>query len=549
MGASLRALRALVLLAGFFLLGVLLLAVLAVIDYLLYLHAPSGLATKLYVVSVLLAIPVVRGMFMLRTPKDDGQGGLAVTESDEPELWRAVRELADQVGTRPPTRILLTGDVNAAVTENARFLGLLPGPRHLYLGVPLMQGLSEAQLRAVLAHELGHYVNHDTRLGALTARGRTQLFRTIAHFEERAAKTAGRERARQEKRNTKAEAKGRKTREVDTGSAGITYRTMARIYTGYAHLYFRATMHDSRLQEYAADAAAARIAGRDATASALRELPSLDAAFTFYMECYATLGTSARLLPPRGEVFGGFGRLLTARELELAGLRAELPTEPVSPYDSHPSVADRVRAIEALPQDGRIDEGKGAATGLLADPARTLTALEDVVLSEQARAFRRAGSWEELLDGAMSARLGSVESPLHRALAAYTGEAPTLPALLKVIDDGQLWQLAQRLPLSEEAASANGRVFREFVRPALHKSVTSMVMAELSARSRLRWEFSWTEPATVHLPPGPDGAEPDLDAAVDAAVADVPDTAPLRALLSYGLTGGFTDGLTDGAAR
>jgi Zn-dependent protease with chaperone function len=36
------------------------------------------------------------------------------------------------------------------------------GPRRLCLGVPLMQGLNEAQLRAVLAHELGHYSNSDT---------------------------------------------------------------------------------------------------------------------------------------------------------------------------------------------------------------------------------------------------------------------------------------------------------------------------------------------------------------------------------------------------
>lgn len=42
MGATLRALRALVLLAGFYLLGVILLAALAGAGYLLHLHAPSG---------------------------------------------------------------------------------------------------------------------------------------------------------------------------------------------------------------------------------------------------------------------------------------------------------------------------------------------------------------------------------------------------------------------------------------------------------------------------------------------------------------------------
>ncbi|UUU31263.1 M48 family metallopeptidase [Streptomyces sp. CA-210063] len=531
MGATLRALRALVLLAGFYLLGVILLAALAGADYLLHLHAPTSLAAKLYVVSVLLAIPLVRGLFMLRTPKGEELPGLPVTEADEPELWRTVRELADEVGTRAPSRIVLTADVNAAVSEDARLLGLLAGPRRLYLGVPLLQGLTEAQLRAVLAHELGHYSNADTRLAAITVRGRAQVLRTIRHFEERADRTAGRERARQEKKNAKAAAKGKETKEIDTGHAGITYRVMAKIYIGYAKLYIRATLSGSRRQEYAADAAAARIAGREATSSALREIPALDAAFGFYMNSYATLGAEARLLPPRGEFFGGYGRMLSARQLELIGLRTELPTVPSSPYDSHPPIADRVRRIEELPADGRADEAKGAAIGLLADPDRTLEALEDAVLNEDVLRFRRTGDWQELLDGAMAANFAGLDTALHRALAMYTKDHPSLPALLKVIDDGQLWQLARRLPLSDRAAEAQGRAFREFVRPALADALQGMVLAELSARSRLRWEFSWSEPASVRLPPAPDGSETDLGAAIDAAVADHPDTGPLRALL------------------
>lgn len=558
MGATLRALRALVLLAGFYLLGLLLLAVLAGLDLLLHLHAPASVAVKLYVVSALLAIPLVRGLFMLRTPKGEEPGGLPVTEADEPALWRTVRELADRVGTRPPSRIVLTADVNAAVAERARLLGLLPGPRTLYLGVPLVQGLTEGQLRAVLAHELGHYSHSDTRLAAVTVRGRAQVLRTIEHFEERAGRTAARERARQEKKNARAEARGRRTKEIETAHAGITYRGMAKIYTAYAKLYFRATLSVSRRQEYAADAAAARIAGRDATASALREIPALDAAFGFYMRRYATLGSDARLLPPRGEVFGGFGRMLDARSLELVGLRGELPEETPSPYDSHPPIADRVRRIEELPADGRTDEARGAALALLSAPERTLVGLEDAALTEEVLRFRRTGGWPELLDASMTASLASLSTPLHRALAMYTKDRPTLPALLTVIDDGGLWQLARRLPMSDQAADAKGRAFREFVRPTLHESLHTMALAELSGRSRLRWEFSWSQPAGARLLPAADGTGPVpgpaaagagvdtsvdtsadteldtvLDAAVGAAVADAPDTGPLRALLGH----------------
>jgi hypothetical protein len=65
-----------------------------------------------------------------------------------------------------------------------------------------------------------------------------------------------------------------------------------------------------------------------------------------------------------------------------------------------------------------------------------------------------------------------------------------------------------------------------------------MVLAEFSARSLLNWEFSWSRPAEVRLPGEPTaaagaGADPEaaLEAALDAVLADQPDTGALRALL------------------
>ncbi|GAA3137290.1 hypothetical protein [Streptomyces echinatus] len=74
------------------------------------------------------------------------------------------------------------------------------------------------------------------------------------------------------------------------------------------------------------------------------------------------------------------------------------------------------------------------------------------------------------------------------------------------------------------------------MRPGLHRSLRTMVLAEFSSRSLLHWEFSWARPATVRLPgwgseTEDDGPETALEAAVEAAVADHPDTERLRALL------------------
>ncbi|KUN08472.1 peptidase [Streptomyces yokosukanensis] len=537
MGATLRALRALVLLLGFYLLSLVLLATLVALDITVFTWGHGLVTVKIAIVSVLLGVPVVRGMLMLRTPRGEDEPGIPVTEAAEPRLWALVRDVATAAGTRVPDRVLLTGDVNASVSEEPRLLGLLPGRRRLHLGVPLLIGLTEAQLRAVLAHEYGHFTGGDTRLSALVVRGRVQLARVIGQFHARADGKVAAERARQEQAAARRIARGKKAKKVDTGGSGAMYRMMATIYTAYAKLYMRASLSTARNQEFAADLSAARVAGRDATASALREIPVLSTSHGFYLDSYATLGLQAELLPPRGEFFGGFGKLLTAREPELVRLRSKLPEEPASPYDSHPPIAERVRRIEALPADGRTEEAKGAALALLTDPERTLAALEDAVLVDEVLAFRRAAGWEELLDSSMAAGLSTAQTPLHRALAAYTGQPPTPAALLKVIDEGGLWALAERLPLSQEAAAAKGRAFREFARSVLRGSVRTMVLAEFSARSLLHWEFSWSRPATVRLPGrSPRAAQAEapeaaLDEAVDAALADHPDTAPLRALL------------------
>ncbi|WP_103516321.1 M48 family metallopeptidase [Streptomyces sp. SM10] len=527
MGPSLRAVRALFLLAGFYLLSLLMLAVLAAADWAAGTWTPGGVAVKIFLISAVLAIPIVRGMFMLRTPKGESMPGVRVDDTQEPELWRSVRDIAQQVGTRAPDEIVLTGDVNAAVSEDARFLGLVGGARRLYLGLPLMTGLSESQLRAVLAHEMGHYVNADTRLTAITVRGRVQVLRTIAHFQERAGNKVDKERAKQEAKSAKAVARGRKAKEVDTTGAGVTYRAMAWIYTAYAKFYMRATLSGSRRAELAADVAAARIAGRDATASALREIPVLDSAHGFYMDAYATLGVGAGLLPPSGEVFGGVRHLLAARREELEGMRADLPEEPSSPYDSHPAIAERVARIEALPDDGRASEPVRPSMSLLADPGRALAAVEQAVLTPEALAMRRV-EWPELVHVSMTAYTQESADGFG-ALAREAGAGDgSLPSLLDAIDSGGLWRVAERLPKSQEAASATGRAAREFARPRLTAGLAQLVRAAYVRDGRARWELSWSDSATLKLP---DGHADELPAALEAAVADVPDTTPLRKLL------------------
>jgi Zn-dependent protease with chaperone function len=88
-----------------------------------------------------------------------------VSEAEAPELWRAVRAAAARLRTEPPDRILTGYQFNFYVTELAvRHSGGRAEGRTLFLSLPAMKQLTEAEVLAIIGHELGHFIGADTRL-------------------------------------------------------------------------------------------------------------------------------------------------------------------------------------------------------------------------------------------------------------------------------------------------------------------------------------------------------------------------------------------------
>lgn len=527
----LRAVRAFALLVGFFLMGAALLSAMAVLDWLLMTRLFTARAAwvegMVVTVTVLLAAAILRGMFaFLRAgrlgPVPDA---VAVTPDDQPELWEQIRSAAEVTRQRPPDELYLVAEVNAGVAEQSRLLGLVQGRRRMFLGLPLLAGLTVPQLRAVLAHEFGHYGNLDTRLGGVTMRGREALLHTVEAFQE--------------------------------GSTRLHYAIGA-LYVGYARMFLRTTQSVARHQELVADQMAARYAGRDVTAAALRTLPVLDGAYTHYVETYAAMGSSLGALPPVGEVHGGFPRLLAARTGErLAALSAgQRPPRPHQ-YDSHPALAERIALIEKLPADDRPDQPDDEPTGLtlLRDSDRVFAELEARTLSRKAALLRRM-SWDDL---AMARALDDAEGwsrPLRVAVAralrsseqragaggtltvrrdATAGEVgddllPGLEEILDAFDRGLLWmEVADRMPKPHQATRLIGPSARNFIRPRIFDGIAGLVHLRLAESGHAEPDIAWSGQPGLTLPTS---WEKGMDDAIDAAVADTPDTAPLRALLA-----------------
>lgn len=258
-----------------------------------------------------------RALRVRREPPD----GVRLSRTAAPALWAMLDDLATIAHTRPPDAVFVVGEVNAMVEERARLLGLIGGPRYLSIGLPLLQFLTVEQLRAVLAHELGHYSGQETRFAAIAYRGGIMLRHTVRMVGD--------------------------TRLV-SGPFQVVCWLVALIPTTLYRLYYRMFQRVQgtvrQRQELLADQAAVRAAGAAAVADGLRDLYALDQAFDFYHAQYLSYGLSRELLPD--DVFGGFVRMVAARPTGYARWRAQAgDDEKPSPVDSHPTLRARLAAI------------------------------------------------------------------------------------------------------------------------------------------------------------------------------------------------------------
>ncbi|MEV6133539.1 M48 family metalloprotease [Streptomyces violaceusniger] len=328
--AAARALLALALLAVFYaLVAAMVLLWGAFLAAALWTAAEPGVQTPpMSVVTACAAFaPIVFGMVwaVIRTarPAVSREDAVPVTRRGAPELWRTVEELALAVGTRPPARIRLTAEVNASVTEDAPLLGLAPGRRVLYLGMPLLACLSPAELRAVLAHELGHFSRRHSRFGAVAHRGAAGLVAARQAIQEASAANH-----------------------------------LVRLYAGwpllllglYTHVFRWLTRPVRRRQELEADREAARVAGPGAMADALCSTAALEAAWQeFLADFLAPMRRATGRTPD--DPFRAFAHMVEAPEVRepLAALRARAVERPADPDDAHPALATRWERLARLP--------------------------------------------------------------------------------------------------------------------------------------------------------------------------------------------------------
>ncbi len=303
-----RATLAIALMIGFYVLGLVVAAGLLFVPYAMWTYLGRfnlqlGFFCIVTAGVILLALIPRLDRFVAPGPK--------LEPSQHPRLFQEITSIARAVQQELPAEVYLVPEVNAWVMQRGGVLGV--GSRRVMgLGLPLLQLLTIAQFRAVLAHEFGHYHGGDTKLGPWIYKTRTAIMRAVSSLAEQSS-------------------------------------LVQKPFLWYGNLFMRLTHAISRQQEFTADALAANKIGATPLADGLRLVHGAGGAFDVYWHNEVAPVLSAGYRAPLANGFAHFVEAPTIAPLIKKALEEEMQEGQTDPYDTHPPLRERLAAVAGLP--------------------------------------------------------------------------------------------------------------------------------------------------------------------------------------------------------
>lgn len=303
-----RAALAVVLMVGFYILGIVVAVSLLYVPYAMW--AYLGRVN----IQIALFCIVTAGVILLALiPRIDRfvAPGPKLEPSRHPRLFQEITKIASAVQLEMPKEVYLVADLNAWVAQRGGVMGF--GSRRVMgLGLPLLQLLTTSQMRAVLAHEFGHYYGGDTNLGPWIYKTRAAIVRAVENLAEQSS-------------------------------------MVQKPFIWYGNMFMRLTQAVSRQQEFTADALAAKTIGAQPLADGLRQVHGASGAFDAYWYNEVTPVLNAGYRAPLAQGFAQFVAAPTIADLISKALEAEIKEGQADPYDTHPPLRERLVAVAALP--------------------------------------------------------------------------------------------------------------------------------------------------------------------------------------------------------
>jgi len=336
--------------------------------------------------------------------------GVPIDLSKERRLAREIEAIAAALREPMPTEVYLLADANAFVMETSGLAGA--GKRRMMgLGLPLLQMLSIAQFRAVLAHEFGHYYAGDTRLGPWVYNTRRAMIRAFENL-------------------------GRKSQVIRFlarwAVVAILYRMLMAAMRTYWMFFMRVTQAISRRQEYRSDELACYVAGSQALIDGLEGIRKCSAGLQSY---WSSLVMPAAMSGYRPALAGDFLRFMQSPQVAKASsdyLAQQAAITKTSPFDSHPPLNKRVEAARKLnlpaPEGSALEPDSGQPMiSLFDDLAPLETSILKKLIPAAAGADLKPLNWQTAGDDIyIPAWRKQVEPFLNFLSAKKLGELPML---------------------------------------------------------------------------------------------------------------------------
>jgi Zn-dependent protease with chaperone function len=316
-----------------------------------------------------------------------------------------------------PTEVYLLADANAFVMETAGFTGI-DNRRIMGLGLPLLQMLSIAQFRAILAHEFAHYYSGDTRLGPWvysTQRAMVRIFENL----------------------------GRKSKVLRFltrwAVVAVLYKLLMIAMRAYWRFFLRVTQAISRRQEFRSDELACYVAGSQALIEGLEGVRRCQLGLQPYWGMFVWPAATSGYQPALAD---GFLRFMQTPQIAKAAsefLAQQAAVTKSLPFDSHPALSKRTEMAKLLnlpaPEDSPAESTSSQPMiSLIGNLASLEASLLKKLIPAAATADLKPLNWETAGTDIYIPMWRKQVAPFLSMLAAKKlGELPTLVLNLRAL--------------------------------------------------------------------------------------------------------------------
>lgn len=254
----------------------------------------------------------VRKCFALFKPEDSRVIGVNLPEVQAPELWQWVRSLTSQAQLTPPDNIVVGFFDCFYVTANP--VQIEKGERltgnTLYLPLTYLSLLNEAEIAAVVGHELGHFTGEDTQYSLRFA----PLYAGMQNSLQQMAKNM-----------------------QDAWIDRLVLSPALNMAMWFLQTFHETVNHWSRIRELAADKTGASVSSPSAFACALLRISALSEPVERYLEGVLRGRTNSDNWTD--------GLVLALQKQGPLDVLASIDSEIAHPMDSHPTTRARITAL------------------------------------------------------------------------------------------------------------------------------------------------------------------------------------------------------------